>query len=118
VDNTPEDRRNVEKVMGKLMYCENDKWIIRNYAARRMVDRFGQSRRVTVPGEMIVLDRSSKPNGELPDLEVLESTEWVRKRGLGFLGLFESQVAKAALVAFALGAWLTWSVIVTLVVTT
>lgn len=97
--------------MGKLMYSENGKWLIRNYAGRRMYNKYGECRRVVVPGEMIVLDRSHRANGQLPDVEIQEAPDHRQKKGLVPTWLSERRTVKAALVAFALGAWAVWTAI-------
>ena len=97
--------------MGRLMYSENGKWLIRNYAGRRMYNAKGECRRVVVTGEMIVLDRSHRANGELPDVEIHESPDSRHKKSLVPPSLKESKMVKAVLVAFALGAWAVWTAI-------
>jgi len=93
------------------MYSENGKWLIRNYAGRRMYNEKGECRRVVVAGEMIVLDRSHRANGELPDLEIHESPDSRQRKSLVPPWLKESRTVKAVLIAFALGAWSVWTAI-------
>jgi hypothetical protein len=92
------------------MYCENGKWIIRNFGGRRMVNPVGESRRYVIPGELVVLDRSGRVNGELPDLQIYEDPNARQKKGLAPEWLkkrpkLAKAVMSAVLVAFALGAW-------------
>lgn len=96
--------------MGRIMFNENDKWRSRNYAGRRMFDEFGQSRRVVVPGEVIVLDRSRSRDGELPDLEIHRDPNTAPK-GLGLDWLKPKQF-KSALLWFAFGVWSVWSALI------
>lgn len=91
--------------MGRLMYCEDGKWLIRNYAGRRQYNEIGECARVVEPGELIVLDRSRKPNGELPDLEIHEFPGAAQKKGLVPTWLKEPSEIKAMVIAFLLGMW-------------
>ena len=104
--------------MGRLMYSENGKWTIRNYAGRRMFNENGECRRVVVPGELVVLDRSHRANGLLPDLEIHKSPDAGQRKGLVLAWLKESRMVKAVLVAFALGVWSMWTAITLLMLTT
>jgi len=97
--------------MGKMMFSENGKWLIRNYAGRRMFNRVGECRRFVVPGEVLVLDRSHRANGQLPDLEIHEAPDYRQKKSLVPAWLKEPSQVKAALLAFALGAWSVWTAI-------
>ncbi len=93
------------------MFCENGKWLIRNYSGTTKFNKVGERRRYVDPSELIVLDRSSRPNGQLPDLEIHESPDKRQKKGPVPAWLKESRMVKAVLVAFALGAWSIWTAI-------
>ena len=96
--------------MGRLMYSENNKWTIRNYAGRRVFNELGECTRYVVPGEVVFLDRSHRVDGQLPDLEIHEDPTRRQKKGLApeWLGKkpkLVKAVMTAVLAAFALGVW-------------
>lgn len=99
------------------MYSENNKWTIRNYAGRRVFNEVGECTRYVVPGELVILDRSHRADGHLPDLEIHENPARRKKKGLAPKWLNEPKVVKAALVAFALGAWAVWTAITLMMLT-
>ena len=82
-----------------------------------MFNENGECRRIVVPGELVVLDRSHRANGLLPDLEIHKSPDAGQRKGLVLTWLSESRMVKAVLVAFALGVWAMWTAITLMMIT-
>lgn len=97
--------------MGKMFFWENEKCLIRNYDERiRMAPGGAVIEVIKVPGEVTVFRQTGKGENRKAKLEVLAPETVEKKKGL-VLAWLKPREVKAALVAFALGAWAVWTAI-------
>lgn len=98
--------------MGKMIFWENGKYIVRNYATRIMLDPDGKQNNFDKPGELSIYCQVGKGDDRKGILEVLAPDREERNKKSPSRGWFKNpHVAEAVLIAFALGAWSMWTAV-------